>query len=105
MVFTIIAAMTSLHVGVCLLSYCKALHDRWWHFPVGLGLALLNNILCFVAHGDKELYFLSSCVFVGVPALYFGLHLALEETKSRPFDLIAIGFIALGLALLCPKII
>jgi hypothetical protein len=104
MVFTIIAAMTSLHVGMCLLSYFKAIHDRWWYFPAGLGLAVLNNLLWFIAakmvQEPKDFYFFSSCVFVGTAAVYFGLPLAFEQTKTHPFHLIAIGLIVVGLILL-----
>ena len=104
MMFTIIAAMTSLHVGMCLLSYCKALHDRWWYFPLGLGLALINNILWFIAakclQDPKEFYFFSSCCFIGTAAVYFGLPLLTEQTRIAPYQYIAIAAIVLGIFLL-----
>lgn len=80
----ILVVVAIIQTIICTLTYNKAIHDRWWYFPLGVLMGVSTNTLWLISAkllGDKQQIYIFSlfwdcimmAIYLLIPIFIFGI--------------------------------
>lgn len=95
-----LVSMAAIQTAMCLVTYNRSFHDRWWYLPLGTAMGCAYNLIWFLAARflgeDAKIYVFSLLWDLIIFFVYFFVPLAFLGVRLSVPGLIGVGLMAVG---------